>query len=81
MSEIFESISRIDAPFNMIVFMFLIGGIVTIIGTLAKQSRKFACHRAETNLKRELVECGLSVEEIERIIAAKSPSLKQSDID
>lgn len=80
MQDLFEPILRLGAPFSMVVFLMLIGGVVTIIGTIAKQGRKFACHRAETNLKRELVERGLSVEEIERIIAAKSPALKQSDI-
>jgi hypothetical protein len=80
MSDIFEPILRLGEPFSMIVFLMLIGGIVTIIGAVTKQARKFACHRAETNLKRDLVERGLSVEEIERVIAAKSPAMKQSDI-
>jgi hypothetical protein len=80
MSDIVEPILRLGPPFNMVVFLMLIGGIVAIIGTLTKQIRKFACHRAETNLKHDLVERGLSVEEIERVIAAKSPAMKQSDV-
>jgi hypothetical protein len=80
MTDLFEPILQLGPPFNMVVFLMLIGGIVAIISTLAKQIRKFACHRAETNLKRDLVDRGLSVEEIERVIAARSPAMKQSDI-
>jgi hypothetical protein len=79
MSDLFDPILRLGAPFSMVVFLMLIGGAVAIISTLAKQIRKFACHHAEVNLKRDLVERGLSVEEIERVIAAKSAALKQSD--
>jgi hypothetical protein len=41
-----------------------------VITTLAYHIRLYACHRQEINLKRELVERGLSVEEIERVVAA-----------
>ena len=59
----------------LIVIICVISGTIT---SIAKQIRKFGCHRNETLLKRELVERGLSVEEIERVIAAKSASESQS---
>jgi hypothetical protein len=56
----------------MIVLVVLIGCIASVVKAVAKQSRTYASHRAELNLKRELVERGLSVDEIERVMAAKS---------
>jgi hypothetical protein len=76
MSEIIKSIMSIGAPFNMVVLIVLIGSLCTLIGTIASQLRIFANHRAEVQLKRELVERGLSVDEIERVIQAKAPAEK-----
>lgn len=73
MSEIIKQIMSIGVPFNMIVLVVGIGSLCTLLGTLAMQVRIFANHRAEVQLKRELVERGLSVDEIERVIHAKSP--------
>jgi hypothetical protein len=57
-----------------IIFAFV---VASVIGSIAKQLRKYGCHRSEVGLKRELVERGLSVDEIERIIAAQSVSIKE----
>jgi hypothetical protein len=73
MYDFFHSITQIAPPFNMVVFVVLIGSIAGVIGTIATQVRKYASHRADIQLKRELVERGLSAEEIERIVAANSP--------
>jgi hypothetical protein len=56
---------------NWIVAIVLICVVASVITSIAKQIRKYACHRNEVELKRDLVERGLSVEEIERIVAAK----------
>jgi hypothetical protein len=79
MTDLFHSIVSIESPFNMIVLVVLIGSIAGVISSIAKQIRKYACHCGETRLKRELVERGLSVEEIERIVTAKLPSERQGD--
>ncbi len=42
------------------------------IPIVASQIRKYACYRHELEFKRDLVERGLSVDEIERVVAAKS---------
>jgi hypothetical protein len=47
---------------------------VALIAALAHQVRKYASHRHELEFKRDLVERGLSIDEIERVVAAKSPS-------
>jgi hypothetical protein len=56
---------------NWIVAIVLVCVVASVITSIAKQLRKYACHRNEVELKRDLVERGLSVEEIERIVAAK----------
>jgi|1185.fasta_scaffold153135_2 hypothetical protein len=81
MSELLRSIVEIQAPFNMVIFVVLIGSIAGVIGTIATQVRKFASHRADIQLKREMVERGLTAEEIERIVAAKSPVASQAADD
>jgi hypothetical protein len=78
MSDILRSIIEIQAPFNMVIFIVLIGSLAGVIGTIATQARKYASHRADIQLKRELVERGLTAEEIERVVAARSPGTNQS---
>jgi hypothetical protein len=73
MHDFFQSLVNMPTPFNMVVFVVLIGSVGGLIGTIATQVRRYASHRADTQLKRDLVERGLSAEEIERIVAAKSP--------
>jgi hypothetical protein len=70
MSHVIDSIVGIQPPFNMIVLIALIGMIVTLFGGAAKQIRHWACHRQELELKRELVERGLSADEIVKVIEA-----------
>jgi hypothetical protein len=76
MSDALHSLLNIPTPFNMIVLVILIGSTAKLISAFATQIRHFAIHRTEMNFKRELVERGLSVDEIERVVAAKSASSK-----
>ena len=69
--ELLKGIMSIPIPFNMIVLVVLIFCTTGVITSLFKQIRKYGCYRREIDLKRELVERGLSVEEIERIVAAQ----------
>ena len=78
MREFFSLVNG-DSPFGMIVLVVLIGSLFGAISTIASQIRRYAIHRADVNLKREMVERGLTADEIERIIAAKAPSVKGSD--
>jgi hypothetical protein len=70
MTHVIDSIVGIQPPFNMIVLVALIGMIITLFGGAAKQFRHWACHRQELELKRELVERGLSADEIVKVIEA-----------
>jgi cell division protein FtsL len=74
MYDLFQSIVNMQTPFNMFVLVTLIGCSASAIGVIATQTRKYFCHRHEIELKRDLVARGLSVEEIERVIAAKPAS-------
>jgi hypothetical protein len=65
-----DAIAGIPTPFNMIVLIALIAMIGGLIGGAAKQFRHWACHRQELELKRELVERGLSADEIVKVIEA-----------
>jgi hypothetical protein len=74
-----DILQNIPAPFNMVVLIVLIGCTAGVISSIAKQVRKYVCHRQEVDLKRDLVERGLSIEEIERVIAAKSPATRKDN--
>ena len=56
---------------NWVVAIVLICVTASAVTSIAKQIRKYACHRNEVEFKRDLVERGLSIDEIERIIVAK----------
>ena len=78
--ELLKGILSIPVPFNMIVLVTLIFCTTGVITSVFKQIRKYACYRRDIDLKRELVERGLSVDEIERIVAAKgSAAIKESE--
>jgi hypothetical protein len=69
MDKILETL--LDNWVALVVLIGVGGGVITSIAT---QVRKYGTHRVDMQLKRELVERGLSAEEIERIVAIKSPS-------
>ena len=53
MSSILESITSIPAPFNMVVLIVLIACGAGVITGVAKEFRKYLCHREEVELKRD----------------------------
>jgi hypothetical protein len=78
--ELLKGILSIPVPFNMMVLVVLIVCTTGVITSFFKQIRKYACYRRDIDLKRELVERGLSVDEIERIVAAKgAATIKDSE--
>jgi hypothetical protein len=78
MYQLFQSIMNMGSPWNMIVLVVLITCTTGVFTSLFKQIRKYGCYRRDIDLKRDLVERGLSVDEIERIVAAKSSANKDS---
>jgi hypothetical protein len=76
--QLFQSIMNMGSPWNMIVLVVLITCTTGVFTSMFKQIRKYGCYRRDVDLKRDLVERGLSVDEIERIVAAKSSANKDS---
>ena len=58
--------------FGMPQVVIIMGCLVPIVGIIASYWYKAQKLRHENNLKRTMVERGMSVDEIERIMAAKS---------
>ena len=70
MISLLQSIISIPVPFNMIVLIILLLSTAGVLGSLFKQVRKFACHRAELAFKRDLLDRGMTADEIEQIVRA-----------
>jgi len=60
-----EDTAAIFCVFSMIV-------LIVAIPTIAKAWRQIAKDRVDADLKRSMIERGMSVEEIERVLKAKS---------
>ena len=59
---------------NWLVVGILAIGVVSVVDTIAKQIRKYASHRQDVDFKREMVERGLEIDEIERLVRAAPKS-------
>ncbi|TWU00627.1 hypothetical protein Pla108_15790 [Botrimarina colliarenosi] len=71
MSAFFDLVREMPPPFNMIVLVVAIGSAAGVVKALVKQLRVYADNDADRRLKRDLVDSGLTVPEVERIAAAK----------
>jgi hypothetical protein len=72
MSSFLDAIAALPTPFNFIVFLVLIGSVAGVIGAIAKEVRKFLCHRDEIELKREMLDRGMESQEIDRAMRTKT---------
>lgn len=77
MIQIFHEIIGISPPFNMIVLIVLLTAGASVIKVVAMQVRRYFVHRHELEFKRELIDRGLSGDEIERVIRAHGPSVEK----
>lgn len=71
MSDFFRTINSIPPPFNMVVWIVLITCVTGIVTSIAKEIRKFVCYQQDLQFKRELIDQGLDVSEIERVVSAR----------
>jgi hypothetical protein len=76
-SQALDTLLNFDSPAKFFVVLAVIGSVAATIITVVVQLSRYASHRADLNFKREMVERGLSVEEIERVLAAKSADTTQ----
>ncbi len=72
MNSLLDSIVALPVPFNMVVLVVLIGSVAGVIGAIAKEVRKYLCHREEMELKREMLDRGMEPQEIDRVMHAKT---------
>jgi Na+-translocating ferredoxin:NAD+ oxidoreductase RnfG subunit len=72
MSQFLDQITRLPTPFNMVVLIVLIGAISGIITTLVKQIGALARQRQDLAFKRELIDRGMSAEEVQRVVESRS---------
>ena len=72
MNALFQSIMALPTPFNMVVFIVLIGSVAGVICSITKEVRIFLCHRDEMELKREMLDRGIGANEIDRVMQAKA---------
>ncbi|MEM8944564.1 MAG: hypothetical protein AAGD11_05210 [Planctomycetota bacterium] len=72
MSSFVNLMQNVPPPFNMVVYIFLIIGIGSVLTSLMKQIRKYACHRQELDFKRELIDRGMDPDEIEQVVRARA---------
>jgi hypothetical protein len=78
MSDALRSIVDIPPPFNMIVLVVLIVTAGSAFSAVASQVRKYFTHRQELEFKRELLDRGMSAEEIERVVQAKGHAVREA---
>ena len=74
MLESLNSLLHVDTPPKFFVVIALIAGVVGVVAIIAVLISRLASHRAELEFKRDLVERGLSIDEIERVVSAKPMS-------
>jgi cell division protein FtsL len=70
MSNLFDSILGMPVPFNMIVLIVLIASVAGVITSVAKETRRYFCHREEMELKREMLDRGMEGHQIEQVLRA-----------
>lgn len=78
MIDSLTSLLHVDTPPKFFVVIALISGVVGLVTIIVMQLGRLASHQADLEFKRDLVERGLSVDEIERIVSAKPVSKAQS---
>ena len=81
MSSLSEMIQVMPPPFNMIAFIALVFAVAGVLSSLAKQVRKYLSHRQELEFKRELLDRGLAIDEIERVVASQQQSTRPYPLD
>ncbi|MCA9230610.1 MAG: hypothetical protein KDA57_08160 [Planctomycetales bacterium] len=69
--NIFHRIIEMPPPFNMIVIIMMIIFGTGLVTSVVKQIRKYACYRQEVEFKRDLLDRGMTVEEVERVVSAQ----------
>ena len=70
MSELITKVLEVPIPFNFLIVALLLCTVVGIIGVIVMEVRKFATHRLDLDMKREMLDRGMPPEEIEQVLRA-----------
>ena len=76
MGRFFDSIIDMPVPFNMVVLIVIICTVAGVITAIAKETRKYFCHRDEMEFKREMLDRGIDPQEIERVMRARTADVQ-----
>jgi Na+-translocating ferredoxin:NAD+ oxidoreductase RnfG subunit len=71
MGMIKDIILSVPTPFNMIVLIALIAAISGVVSNIVNQIRKYAVIYKELEFKREMIDRGMDVAEVERLVQSK----------
>ncbi len=74
MSDAFNTIFN-----NWLVAAIVMMGLASIVSSVAKEFRKFICHRQDLEFKREMVDRGVPVEDVQRLVRARSKPAKTEE--
>ncbi len=72
MGTLLRILTVIPPPFNMVVLIVLIACLAGVLTAISKNIREYFVHRDELDLKREMIESGMSADEIERVLLTRS---------
>ena len=77
MSELLHSVTNLPTPFNMIVLIVLISAAAGIVTAIVKQLGAYAQQRQDLLFKRELIDRGMSADEVQRVVESRSTPATQ----
>ncbi len=79
MQDFIQLIQSVPPPFNMVICIVLIICSSSVVASIFKQIRKYACHRQELEFKREMLDRGMPLEEVEQVVRASSKDLVETE--
>jgi hypothetical protein len=73
MTNFMHYITTLPTPFNMVVWIVLIGTVASVTTAIVKQLGAYAQQRQDLAFKRELIDRGMSADEVQRVVEARTP--------
>ena len=70
MSNLVTKALEVPIPFNFLIVALVLCAFVAVVGVIVVELRKFATHRLDLDMKREMLDRGMPPEEIEQVLRA-----------
>jgi hypothetical protein len=77
MFQLLDQITSLPTPFNMVVLIVLIGAISGVVTSIVKHLGAYAQQRQELAFKRELIDRGMSADEVQRVVESRGQPASQ----